>query len=75
METTPPRLIIDITEIYELRDRKNRELEYYNRQLQELQHKMQVIRREIDLTYIIIQMVEKEEVVDFSTLKRNPRIL
>lgn len=75
METTPPRLIIDITEIYELRDRKKLELEYYNRQLQELQHKMQVIRREIDLTYMIIQMVEKEEVVEFATLKRNPHIL
>ncbi len=59
-----PKLIISIDEIYDMRDRKRLELEYYNKQLIELQEKMSFIRREIVLTETIIKLVESDKVID-----------
>lgn len=62
--TETPKLIISIDEIYDMRDRKRLELEYYNKQLIELQEKMSFIRREIVLTETIIKLVESDKVID-----------
>jgi hypothetical protein len=59
-----PKLIISIDEIYDMRNRKQLELEYYNKQLIELQEKMSFIHREIVLTETIIKLVESEKVID-----------
>jgi len=61
-----PSLILSIDEIYDMRDRKRLELEYYTKQLEELQQKMTFIRKEIILTETIIKMVETEEVIDLT---------
>lgn len=61
-----PSLILSIDEIYDMRDRKRLELEYYTKQLEELQQKMTFIRKEIVLTETIIKMVETEEVIDLT---------
>lgn len=61
-----PSLILSIDEIYDMRDRKRLELEYYTKQLEELQQKMVFIRKEIVLTETIIKMVETEEVIDLT---------
>lgn len=62
--TENPKLIISIDEIYDMRDRKRLELEYYTKQLLELQEKMSFIRREIVLTETIIKLVESDKVID-----------
>ena len=57
-------LIVDITEVYEIRDRKERELAYYTKQLEELYTKMGFIQQEIKVTNTIIDMIEDELVLD-----------
>ena len=56
--------IILLDEILDLRTRKKKELEYYNKQLEELKLRMFFIQKEIDLTSNIIGMIEKEKMVD-----------
>jgi len=58
------KLIINLQEVYDIRDRKQRELEYYNRELEKLHVKMGFIKQEINLTHTIIDIIETEKVVD-----------
>jgi len=60
--------IIMLTEVLEQKLRKERELEYYQKELEKLQRKMFFIKKDIDLTNLIIDMIDKEKVVD---LKQN----
>lgn len=60
------RIIVDITEIYEIKDRKQRELAFYQEQLEELQVKMAWLNHEIKLTENIIVMIEQETVLDIA---------
>ena len=60
----PPKLIY-LTEVLETRVRKEKELEYYAQELEKLKEKMYYIQKDIDLTNVIIDMIEKENVVDF----------
>ena len=56
--------ILLIKDLIDLRARKRTELEYYNKQLKELKTKMLFIQKEIDLTNNIINLIEKEKVID-----------
>ena len=56
--------ILLITDLLDIRARKLKELEFYNEQLKELQLKMVFIQQEISLTNKIIDMIEKETVID-----------
>jgi hypothetical protein len=56
--------ILLIKDLIDLRARKKTELEYYNKQLKELRTKMIFIQKEIDLTNNIINLIEKEKVID-----------
>lgn len=60
----PPKLIY-LTEVLETRVRKEKELEFYAQELEKLKEKMYYIQKDIDLTNVIIDMIEKENVVDF----------
>ena len=60
--------IILLDEILDLRTRKRKELEYYNQQLEELKMRMFFIQKEIDLTSNIIDMIEKEKIVDLKKI-------
>lgn len=57
-------IIIDITEIYDIRDRKSRELMFYQQELEKLRMKMVMIEQEIKLTNNIIHLIETENVID-----------
>lgn len=57
-------LIVDITDIYEQRDRKEKELQFYQEELEKLMTKMGMIQREIGVTETIIKMIEKEQIYD-----------
>jgi len=56
--------IILINDLIDLRHRKQKELEFYNEQLEQLKERMFYIRREIDLTTKIIHMIEEEKLLD-----------
>ena len=56
--------IILLSDFIDQRTRKTQELAYYEKQLQELETKMFFIRKEIQLTNLIIEIVEKEKVID-----------
>lgn len=60
----PPKLIY-LTEVLETRVRKEKELEFYAQELEKLKEKMFFLKKDIDLTNMIIDMIEKDNVVDF----------
>lgn len=60
-----PKIIL-LTEVLEQKLRKERELEYYQKELEKLQRKMFFIKKDIDLTNLIIDMIDKEKVVDLN---------
>ena len=63
MENTSGKLI-KITDIIETRVRKEKELEFYEKELKKLQQKMFFIQKDIDITNIIINIIENEKVMD-----------
>ena len=67
------KLIINLQEVYEIRDRKERELAYYTKQLEELHQKMGFIKQEINLTHTIIDIIETEKVVDLREYVENKK--
>lgn len=56
--------IVLLTDFIEQKVRKEKELEFYTSQLEELQKKMFFLRKEIQLTNYIIDIVENEKVID-----------
>lgn len=56
--------IILISDFIEQKLRKEQELEYYLKELEELQRKIGYLRREVDLTNVIINMIKNEQVYD-----------
>jgi hypothetical protein len=56
--------LILLDDIYEMRKRKEAELAYYHKELRKLSVKLELVRREIDLTNQIIDMIEHEKVLD-----------
>lgn len=53
--------VIIISDVFEMRKRKEEELAYYQTQLQLLQQKMWFVQQEIDVTNHIIDLIEKEK--------------
>jgi hypothetical protein len=60
--------LILISDIYKLREEKQKELEFYREKLEELEKKMFFIGKEIQLTNFIIDLIEKEKVQDIRAL-------
>ena len=56
--------LILLDDIYDMRKRKEEELCYYHEELRKLNSKLDLVRREIDLTNQIIDMIEREKVLD-----------
>mgnify|MGYP001429415907 CR=1 FL=1 len=62
-ETITKKLIL-LTDFIDSRVRKEKELEYYQKQLEEIQDKMYWLNRELELTNTIISLVESDKIVD-----------
>lgn len=60
--------IILLSDLKSLRKQKEQELKYYSDRLEELNKKLFFIRKEIDLTNFIIDLIEKENIVDLRKL-------
>lgn len=56
--------IVFLTDIIEQKLRKEKELQYYEQQLTELNNKMFFLRKEIDLTNTIIDIISNDNVID-----------
>lgn len=61
---TDDHKILVLEELLNVRKRKQKELAYYQEKLLELQEKMQYIQMDIQVTNIIIGIIEEENVVD-----------
>ena len=53
-----------MSDLLDIKARKEQELDFYTQQLKELQVKMVFIQQEIKLTNKIIDMIERETVID-----------
>ena len=60
--------IILLNDIYDLKKQKEKELKYYNEQMEKLKEKLFFINKEIEITNVIIGMIEREAVVDIKQL-------
>jgi hypothetical protein len=56
--------LIQITDILETKLRKEKEIEYYEEQIKKIQTKMMFLQKDLDLTQLIISIIEKEKVYD-----------
>ena len=65
--------IILIEDIYEMRKRKEQELEFYHQELEKLRGKLFFVQKEIDLTNYIIEIIERENVIDLKQLIKEKR--
>ena len=61
--TDQPKLIL-LTDILDTRLRKERELAFYQGELEKLQEKMMFLRKDIQITNLCIEIIEQEKVVD-----------
>lgn len=65
--------IILLNDIYAMRKRKEEELAFYHEQLEKLKEKMFFVQKEIDITNLCIEIIEKETVVDVKKLVEEKR--
>ena len=61
---TQNKSIIFITDLIDQRLRKEKEIEYYEKELTKIEEKLFFLRKEKQLTQFIIDIIEKEQVVD-----------
>ena len=64
MTLSEEQKLILITDFIEQKLRKEKELEFYLKELAELQSKISYLRSEVNLTNIIIDMIKGEQVYD-----------
>ena len=55
--------IISLTELIETRLRKEQELEYYMNALVQLQKKIKYLQKDVNITVLIIDLIEKEKIM------------
>jgi hypothetical protein len=61
-------MIVLLSDLKDLRKQKEQELKYYSDRLEQLNKKLFFIRKEIELTNFIIDLIEKEKIVDLRKL-------
>lgn len=61
MQSTSNTNIVIITDVLEMRTRKEEELAFYQEQLDKLIEKMRWVQKEIDVTNHIIDLIESEK--------------
>lgn len=58
------RKIVFITDLIDQRLRKEKEIEYYEKELEKITKKLFFLKKEKDLTELIIGIIQNEKVVD-----------
>ena len=54
--------LISLQDVLDSREHKEQELEFYRKKLEEIEQKMYWLNRDLEVTNIIIDMIEKETV-------------
>jgi len=54
--------LISLSEILESKEQKEKELEFYRKKLKEIEERMYWLNRDLEVTNIIIEMIETETV-------------
>lgn len=60
--------IVLLSDLKDLRKQKEQELKFYTEKLEQLNNKLFFIRKEIELTNFIIDLIEKEKIIDLRKL-------
>lgn len=61
---TNEKKIIVLSELLESKIRKEQEIEFYKEQLMSLQKKIAHLEKDVDLTKLIIDIIETDKVID-----------
>lgn len=56
--------LILLSDVIETKLRKEKELEFYQRELEKLQQKMFFLKKDIEVTNLCISIIEQEKVLD-----------
>lgn len=56
--------LIRISDVIETKLRKEKELEFYREQIEKIKTKMSFLQKDLDITNIIINIIENEKVMD-----------
>ena len=75
IEIPTPKLIINLSDIYEKRALKEKELEFYQIELEKLMFKLGMVQQEIGTTNTIIKMIENEQILDLQDAIREKKTL
>jgi len=54
--------IVLLADVYRMREQKQKELDFYTEKLEELQTKLFFVKKEIQVTTFIIDMIEHEKI-------------
>lgn len=72
---TEEKKILLLTDIIEQRLRKEKELEYYQEQLDEIKRKMWFLQKDLDVTNTIIALIEQEKIAIVGSSNNNKNLL
>jgi ribosomal protein S4 len=67
--------IISLADVLEQKIRKEKELEYYEQQLAELQKKMFFVRKDIEVTNLVIDIINDESRDILKVLRSEDKLL
>ena len=67
--------IVSLADLIEQRLRKQQELDFYKESLEQLQKKIVVLGKEVDITTLIIDMIEGERVLTIDEKRGNILLL
>ena len=67
--------IVSLADLIEQRLRKQQELDFYKETLQKLQEKIVILDKEVDITTLIIDMIEGERVLTIDEKRGNILLL
>ena len=55
--------VVSLSDLIEQRLRKQQEIDFYRETLEQLQKKISILTKEVDITTLIIDMIEQERVL------------
>jgi hypothetical protein len=58
----PPHNIILLADLLEQKHRKEEELDFYHRELDKLHVKAEIVEKELEMTRLIIDLIENEKI-------------
>tara|TARA_Y100000748_G_C15166462_1_gene359945 strand:- start:289 stop:525 length:237 start_codon:yes stop_codon:yes gene_type:complete len=67
--------VVSLADLIEQRLRKQQELDFYKETLEQLQKKIAVLGKEVDITTLIIDMIEGERVLTLDEKRGNILLL